>query len=159
MKEGRIVEARVTRMEHYGLYLTKGGDTILVLIPEIRWSRGLGHPANFTEIGDQHPVKILRYVEQYEHYIGSLKQVYPEANPLKDAGDGRFAPGRIFEGRVCQLVDYGCFVELSPGVAGLLHISSWEGRSFTVDDEVTVRIVSSSLEDSFCRIHLRLSAL
>ena len=124
-----IVEATVTRTEVYGIYLSHEQHDILVLIPEVSWTRVAGGScSNFTRVGDRHAVKILRYVPEKKTYLGSIRQANPEANPWREPLS--FDVETVWEGRVTHeiyrnertnIVLY--IVEIKEGVVGALKVT------------------------------------
>ena len=147
---GQIIEAAVTRLEHYGAWIESGGQVGLIVIPDISWSR-ISHPSDVLTVGQRVTVKVL-YVGADGKWRASLREVHPELNPWRDPSV--FAVGQEFTGPVVLVTDYGCFVELRPEVWGLLRREHWP-RTIEVGEQLQVRVVSMNAEDR--KVEVRLS--
>jgi small subunit ribosomal protein S1 len=126
LKEGLIVEGQVKNITEYGCFVDLGGIDGLLHITDMSWGR-IGHPSEMFQVGDRVRVKVLKFNEETERVSLGLKQI--QEDPWSHALD-RFPPGTRVAGKVVSLTDYGAFVELEPGIEGLVHISemSWTKR-------------------------------
>ena len=119
LSEGDIVEGKVMRFTDYGAFVDLGGIDGLLHISEISWGK-LRHPQEVLKIGDTVKVKILSMNAEKGKISLGLKQCTPE--PWSVIYDN-YQVGQIVTGKVVQIKDYGAFVELEPGLDGLVHIS------------------------------------
>ena len=116
---GDVVEGTVMRFTDYGAFVDIGGIDGLLHISEISWGK-LKHPQEVLSIGDKINVKILSMNEEKEKISLGLKQNTPEPWSVIDE---KYEVGQVIEGKVVQIKEYGAFVELEPGLDGLVHIS------------------------------------
>ena len=114
-----VVEGTVMRFTDYGAFVDIGGLDGLLHISEISWGK-LKHPQEVLAIGDKVNVKILSMNQEKNKISLGLKQITPE--PWTIITD-KYQVGNIVSGKVVQLKEYGAFVELEPGLDGLVHIS------------------------------------
>ena len=114
-----IVEGTVMRFTDYGAFIDLGGIDGLLHISEISWGK-LRHPQEVLQIGDKVMVKILSMNQEKGKISLGLKQTQPE--PWSVINE-KYQAGEIVEGKVVQIKEYGAFVELEPGLDGLVHIS------------------------------------
>jgi small subunit ribosomal protein S1 len=124
--EGAEVAGKVKNLADYGVFVDLGGIDGLLHITDLAWGR-VGHPSEVVQVGQEIRVKVLKHdVEKGRVSLG-LKQLTPD--PWEMVPRTYHAGDRI-TGRVVSLTDYGAFVELEPGVEGLIHISemSWSKR-------------------------------
>ncbi len=119
LSEGDIVEGKVMRFTDYGAFIDLGGIDGLLHISEISWGK-LKHPQEVLQIGDIVKVKILSMNAEKGKISLGLKQCTPE--PWSIIHD-KYEAGQIVKGKVVQIKEYGAFVELEPGLDGLVHIS------------------------------------
>jgi len=126
LKEGAIVPGTVKNLTPYGAFIDLGGIDGLLHITDISYRR-LGHPSEAVSSGDEVQVKVLKVDREKQRISLSMKHL--EADPWQDA-DKKYPAGERVRGRVTKLMDYGAFIELEPGVEGLIHISemSWTRR-------------------------------
>lgn len=114
-----VVEGTVMRFTDYGAFVDIGGIDGLLHISEISWGK-LKHPQEVLSIGDKINVKVLSMNEEKEKISLGLKQNTPEPWSIIDE---KYEIGQVIEGKVVQIKEYGAFVELEPGLDGLVHIS------------------------------------
>lgn len=132
---GDIVEGTVMRFTDYGAFVDIGGIDGLLHISEISWGK-LKHPKEVLEIGQKISVKILSMNEEKGKISLGLKQTIPEPWTVIDEN---YEVGQIVEGKVVQIKEYGCFVELEPGLDGLVHISEIKNeRVADINEELSV---------------------
>lgn len=138
-----IVEGTVMRFTDYGAFIDLGGLDGLLHISEISWGK-LKHPKEILQIGDTVRVKILAKNDENHKISLGLKQTMPE--PWAVIGE-KYEVGQEVTGKVVQIKDYGAFIELEPGLDGLVHISEVAhkrvdniGDELKVGQEVTAKI-------------------
>ena len=130
-----IVEGTVMRFTDYGAFVDIGGIDGLLHISEISWGK-LRHPQEVLKIGQKINVKILSMNEEKGKISLGLKQTTPE--PWSVINE-KYEVGQIVEGKVVQIKEYGAFVELEPGLDGLVHISEVaHKRVANIADELSV---------------------
>lgn len=117
--EGAIVEGIIKNITDYGLFIDLGGIDGLLHVTDISWGRITKPSENFNK-GDQITIKVLSFDRDKERVSLGLKQLTD--NPWESITD-KYPVGGIVEGKVVNLTDYGAFVELDPGVEGLIHVS------------------------------------
>ncbi|WP_237154340.1 30S ribosomal protein S1 [Oryzibacter oryziterrae] len=139
LEEGQIVDGVVKNITDYGAFVDLGGIDGLLHVTDIAWRR-INHPSEVLSIGQQVKVQIVR-VNQDTHRISlGMKQL--ESDPW-DAIEAKYPLGAKFTGRVTNITDYGAFVELEPGIEGLIHVSE---MSWTKKNVHPGKIVSTSQE-------------
>lgn len=119
ISEGNMVEGKVMRFTDYGAFVDIGGIDGLLHISEISWGK-INHPSDILKIGQKINVQILSIDKENEKISLGLKQTTSE--PWADV-DSKYKVGDIIEGKVVQIKEYGVFVEITPGMDGLVHIS------------------------------------
>ncbi len=126
LKEGQVVKGVVKNVVKYGAFIDLGGMDGLLHVSDMSWGR-IQHPSDLVKVGDEMAVMILKFDRQRERISLGLKQLHPD--PWSEAA-GRYQPGVKVKGRVVNVVDYGAFVEIEPGLEGLIHITemSWSGN-------------------------------
>lgn len=130
-----IVEGTVMRFTDYGAFIDLGGIDGLLHISEISWGK-LKHPQEVLQIGDRVKVKILSMNEEKGKISLGLKQTTPEPWSVIDVN---YHVGEIVAGKVVQIKEYGAFVELEPGLDGLVHISEVaHKRVGNIADELSI---------------------
>jgi small subunit ribosomal protein S1 len=124
--EGQIVDGVIKNITDYGAFIDLGGIDGLLHVTDMSWGR-VNHPSELFRVGDEIKVKVLRFDPESERVSLGLKQIQPD--PWRDAAM-RYPIGRRITGKVVSLTDYGAFVELEPGIEGLVHVSemSWTKR-------------------------------
>jgi len=126
LKEGDVVAGVVKNLTDYGAFVDLGGIDGLLHVSDMSHGR-VAHPSGVLQVGDEITVKVLKFDREKERISLGLKQVAPD--PWEHAVE-RFPLGTRVLGRVVSTTDYGAFVELEPGVEGLIHISemTWSRR-------------------------------
>ncbi len=137
LKEGQLIEGTVKNITDYGAFIDLGGIDGLLHITDMSWGR-VGHPSEVFSVGDRAGVVVLKYDRETGRISLGLKQ--KTADPWTSV-DSRYPVGTRVRGRVVSLTDYGAFVELEPGVEGLVHVSE---MSWTHEVRHPSRIVSVS---------------
>lgn len=121
LKEGLIVEGFVKNLTDYGAFIDLGGLDGLLHVTDISWGR-INTPSIFFKIGDKIKVKVLKFDSTHERVSLGIKQM--KDNPWKNVYTD-FTLNSKVSGKIVALTDYGCFVELSSGIEGLVHISEF----------------------------------
>ncbi|OQA38336.1 MAG: 30S ribosomal protein S1 [Acidobacteria bacterium ADurb.Bin340] len=123
LEEGKLVEGQVKNITEYGAFIDLGGVDGLLHITDMSWGR-LNHPSEMFQVGDKVEVAILKYDKDTERVSLGYKQKFPD--PWLSVEE-RYGPNASVKGKVVSITDYGAFVELEPGVEGLVHVSemSW----------------------------------
>lgn len=123
---GAELVGKVKNLTDYGAFVDLGGLDGLLHITDLSWGR-VGHPSEVVQVGQEIRVKVLKHDQEKGRVSLGLKQLTPDPWERVEA---TYHPGDRFLGRVVSLTDYGAFVELEPGVEGLVHISemSWSRR-------------------------------
>jgi len=119
LEVGSIVEGTVRRIADFGAFVDIGGVDGLVHVTDLSWGR-VHHPSDVVKVGDVINVKILNVDPEKERVSLSLKQTQPR--PWTVAAD-KYPVGSVVEGKVVRITTFGAFVELEPGLDGLVHIS------------------------------------
>jgi small subunit ribosomal protein S1 len=134
LKEGDIVQGEVRSLTDYGAFVDIGGADALLHVGEISW-RCVNKPSDVLSTGQQIEARIIKIDSDKRRVAISMKQLQP--HPW-DAVAEKFKAGERVRGTVTRLTDYGAFVELDPGIEGLIHISemSWAKRVRTASDVV-----------------------
>lgn len=117
--EGSIVEGIIKNITDYGIFIDLGGIDGLLHVTDISWGR-IAKPADVFHKGEKITVKVLSFDREKERVSLGLKQLHE--NPWEHIME-KYPVGALVEGKVVNLTDYGVFIELEPGVEGLVHIS------------------------------------
>ncbi|MBZ9731805.1 MULTISPECIES: 30S ribosomal protein S1 [unclassified Mesorhizobium] len=145
LEEGQVVEGVVKNITDYGAFVDLGGIDGLLHVTDMAWRR-VNHPTEILNIGQTVKVQIIR-INQETHRISlGMKQL--ESDPWSDIGT-KFPIGKKIKGTVTNITDYGAFVELEPGIEGLIHVSemSWTkknvhpGKILSTTQEVDVVVL------------------
>ncbi|HMM63254.1 MAG: 30S ribosomal protein S1 [Mesorhizobium sp.] len=145
LEEGQVVEGVVKNITDYGAFVDLGGIDGLLHVTDMAWRR-VNHPTEILSIGQTVKVQIIR-INQETHRISlGMKQL--ESDPWSDIGT-KFPIGKKIRGTVTNITDYGAFVELEPGIEGLIHVSemSWTkknvhpGKILSTSQEVDVVVL------------------
>jgi small subunit ribosomal protein S1 len=126
LAEGKVLRGVVKNITDYGAFIDLGGIDGLLHITDMSWGR-VGHPSELFKVNDEIDVVVLKYDQATERVSLGHKQLM--ADPWTTVMD-RFPAGVRVSGKVVSLTDYGAFIELEPGVEGLIHVSemSWSKR-------------------------------
>ena len=145
LAEGQTVKGVVKNLTDYGAFVDLGGVDGLLHITDMAWKR-VKHPSEIVNVGDEITVKVLKFDRERQRVSLGLKQLGedPWANIAT-----RFPVDSIIEGKVTNLTDYGCFVEIEEGVEGLVHVSEmdWTNKNIhpskvvSVGDTVKVKVL------------------
>ena len=145
LEEGAELTGTVKNLTDYGAFIDLGGIDGLLHITDISWKR-IRHPSELLKVGDEVKVKVLKYDRDKNRVSLGLKQLIDD--PWRDIGRRYPVTSRIF-GRITNITDYGCFVEIEPGIEGLVHMSeiNWTnknihpGKVVTQGQEVEVMVL------------------
>jgi len=145
LSEGQLIEGTVKNITDYGAFLDLGGIDGLLHITDISWGR-VGHPSDIFSIGDKVQVLVLKYDRETGRISLGVKQ--KSADPWTKVEEKYSERSRV-NGKVVSLTDYGAFVELEPGVEGLVHVSemSWThevrhpSKVVSVGDEIEAQVL------------------
>jgi len=139
LKEGQILEGVVKNITDYGAFVDLGGVDGLLHVTDIAWRR-VNHPTEVLSIGQSVKVQVIKVNQDTQRISLGMKQL--EADPWEGVG-AKYPVGAKLSGRVTNITDYGAFVELEPGVEGLVHVSE---MSWTKKNVHPGKIVSTSQE-------------
>ncbi len=139
LKEGMILDGVVKNITDYGAFVDLGGVDGLLHVTDIAWRR-INHPAEALTIGQAVRVQVIRFNSDTQRISLGMKQL--ETDPW-DGVTAKYPPGAKYSGRVTNITDYGAFVELEPGVEGLVHVSE---MSWTKKNAHPGKIVATSQE-------------
>jgi small subunit ribosomal protein S1 len=145
LQEGQTVKGVVKNLTDYGAFLDLGGIDGLLHITDMAWKR-VKHPSEVVEVGQELEVKVLKFDRERNRVSLGLKQLGED--PWVDIAR-RYPVGTRMFGKVTNIADYGCFVEIEEGVEGLVHVSEmdWTNRNVSpskvvaIGDEVEVMIL------------------
>ena len=126
LEEGKLLHGVVKNITDYGAFIDLGGIDGLLHVTDMSWGRA-AHPSDLFKVNDKVDVVVLKFDRTTERVSLGYKQLH--ADPWT-AVDEQYQPGQRVGGKVVSLTDYGAFVELKPGVEGLIHVSemSWSKR-------------------------------
>ena len=126
LSPGQIVDGVIKNLTDYGAFIDLGGIDGLLHVTDMSWGR-VNHPSELFHVGDEIKIKVLKFDPESERVSLGLKQIQPD--PWVDASV-RYPIGKRLQGKVVSLAEYGAFVELEPGIEGLIHVSemSWTKR-------------------------------
>src|SRR5205085_1459870 len=139
LKEGQILNGVVKNITDYGAFVDLGGVDGLLHVTDIAWRR-INHPSEALHIGQSVKVQVIRFNPETQRISLGMKQL--EADPWEGV-ELKYPASAKFKGRVTNITDYGAFVELEPGVEGLVHVSE---MSWTKKNVHPGKIVSTSQE-------------
>jgi len=145
LKEGQILNGVVKNITDYGAFVDLGGVDGLLHVTDIAWRR-INHPSEALHIGQSVKVQVIRFNAETQRISLGMKQL--EADPWEGV-ELKYPANARFRGRVTNITDYGAFVELEPGVEGLVHVSemSWTkknvhpGKIVSTSQEVEVQVL------------------
>ena len=139
LSEGQVLDGVVKNITDYGAFVDLGGVDGLLHVTDIAWKR-INHPSEALTIGQQVKVQVIRFNAETQRISLGMKQLM--SDPWDGAG-AKYPVGFKLKGRVTNITDYGAFVELEPGVEGLVHVSE---MSWTKKNVHPGKIVSTSQE-------------
>ncbi len=139
LQEGQVLQGVVKNITDYGAFVDLGGVDGLLHVTDISWKR-INHPSEALHVGQQLKVQVIRFNPETQRISLGMKQL--EADPWEGVA-AKYPVGAKFTGRVTNITDYGAFVELEPGIEGLVHVSE---MSWTKKNVHPGKIVSTSQE-------------
>ncbi|MCC6467203.1 MAG: 30S ribosomal protein S1 [Alphaproteobacteria bacterium] len=139
LKEGQVLQGVVKNITDYGAFVDLGGVDGLLHVTDIAWRR-INHPSDALNIGQNVTVQVIRFNPETQRISLGMKQL--EADPWEGVV-AKYPKNARFTGRVTNITDYGAFVELEPGIEGLVHVSE---MSWTKKNVHPGKIVSTSQE-------------
>ena len=145
LEEGQVIDGVVKNITDYGAFIDLGGIDGLLHVTDMAWRR-VNHPSEIVNVGDTVKVQIIRINPETQRISLGIKQL--EADPWEGIA-AKYPTGSRFKGTVTNITDYGAFVELEPGVEGLIHVSemSWTkknvhpGKIVSTSQEVEVQVL------------------
>jgi small subunit ribosomal protein S1 len=145
LTEGQVVDGVVKNITDYGAFVDLGGIDGLLHVTDISYKR-VNHPSEILNIGDTLKVQIVRINRETQRISLGMKQL--ESDPWEGA-TAKYPVDGVFQGRVTNITEYGAFVELEPGIEGLVHVSemSWTkknvppGKIVSTSQEVDVKVL------------------
>ncbi|HEX8534957.1 MAG TPA: 30S ribosomal protein S1, partial [Allosphingosinicella sp.] len=145
LAEGQVIEGVVKNITDYGAFVDLGGIDGLLHVTDLSYKR-VNHPSEMINIGDTVRVQIIRINRETQRISLGMKQL--ESDPWEGA-QAKYPVGGVFRGRVTNITEYGAFVELEPGIEGLVHVSemSWTkknvhpGKIVSTSQEVDVAVI------------------
>ena len=151
LEVGSVMEGRVKNITDFGVFVDLGGIDGLLHITDLSWGR-VNHPSEILQMNDAITVKVIEYDEERKRVSLGLKQLSP--HPWEDV-EIKFPIGNKVTGKVVSLTNYGCFIELEPGIEGLIHHSeiSWTkhiknpSEVYSMGDEIEAKVLSVDVDD------------
>ncbi len=148
---GAIMDGRVKNITDFGVFVDLGGIDGLLHITDLSWGR-VNHPSEIINLNDKITVKIIEYDQERKRVSLGLKQLTP--HPWEEV-ETKFPIDAIVKGKVVSLTNYGCFIELEPGIEGLIHHSeiSWTkhiknpSEVYSMGEEVNAKVLSIDSEE------------
>ncbi|MCH8867130.1 MAG: 30S ribosomal protein S1 [Proteobacteria bacterium] len=145
LQEGKTIKGIVKNLTDYGAFVDLGGIDGLLHITDMAWKR-VKHPSEVVNVGDEIDVKILKFDRERQRVSLGMKQLGDD--PWKDLARRYPQQTRMF-GKVTNIADYGCFVEIEDGVEGLVHVSEMDwtnknvnpSRVVSVGEEIEVMVI------------------
>ncbi|MBS1796017.1 MAG: 30S ribosomal protein S1 [Acidobacteria bacterium] len=159
IEQGYVVEGTIKNLTDYGAFVDIGGIDGLLHVTDMSWGR-LQNPADLFKVGDKVQVKILKLDKDKEKVSLGYKQLIPD--PWSSVVE-IYPVGKRLKGKISSVTEYGAFIELEPGVEGLVHVSemSWSKRSkspkqlFRSGEEVEVQVLGVDTEDRRISLGMR----
>lgn len=151
LEKGQVLEGTVKNLTDFGAFMDLGGVDGLLYITDISWGR-INHPSEVLSLNDQVNVVVLDFDENKKRISLGLKQLQPHPWEVLDES---IKENAVVKGKVVNIEDYGAFLEIAPGVEGLIHVSevSWSNQPvnareyFTLGHEMEAMIVTIDNED------------
>ena len=136
LQEGAVIKGVVKNLTDYGAFVDLGGIDGLLHITDMAWKR-VKHPSEVVNVGDEIDVRILKFDRERQRVSLGLKQL--GADPWQNIAR-RYPSGTRLFGKVTNIADYGCFVEIEEGVEGLVHVSEMDWTNKNVNPSKVVHI-------------------
>lgn len=159
IEQGYVIEGTIKNLTDYGAFVDIGGIDGLLHVTDMSWGR-LQNPSEMFKVGDTVQVKVLKLDKEKEKVSLGYKQLIPD--PWSSVVE-IYPVGARIKGKISSVADYGAFIELEPGVEGLVHVSemSWSKRSkspkqmFKPGEEVEVQVLGVDTEDRRISLGMR----
>ncbi len=159
LERGQILEGTVKNITSYGVFMDLGGVDGLIHITDLSWGR-INHPSEIVELDQKLQVVVLDFDEEKKRIALGLKQLQP--HPWESL-DPNLKEGDVVKGKVVAVTDFGAFVEIQPGVEGLIHVSemTWSTHPrnphefLKVGDEVEAKIIHLDREERRMSLSLK----
>jgi small subunit ribosomal protein S1 len=150
LEKGQVLEGVVKNITDFGAFMDLGGVDGLLYITDISWGR-INHPNEVLELNQKINVCVLEFDEEKKRISLGLKQLTPHPWEILDKG---ISEGSIVKGKIVNIEDYGAFLEINPGVEGLIHVSevTWSNQPvnardyFTLGQEFEAKVVTLERE-------------
>jgi small subunit ribosomal protein S1 len=136
LQEGQIVKGIVKNLTDYGVFVDLGGIDGLLHITDMAWKR-VKHPSEIVNVGDEIDVKVLKFDRERNRVSLGIKQLGQD--PWADLAR-RYPSGTRLFGKITNIADYGCFVEIEEGVEGLVHVSEMDWTNKNVNPSKVVHV-------------------
>ena len=136
LQEGNVIKGIVKNLTDYGAFVDLGGIDGLLHITDMAWKR-VKHPSEVVNVGDEIDVKILKFDRERQRVSLGIKQLGDD--PWHDLAR-RYPPSSRIFGKVTNIADYGCFVEIEEGVEGLVHVSEMDWTNKNVNPSKVVQV-------------------
>jgi small subunit ribosomal protein S1 len=136
LQEGAVVKGVVKNLTDYGAFVDLGGIDGLLHITDMAWKR-VKHPSEVVKVGDEIDVRILKFDRERQRVSLGIKQL--GADPWQNIAR-RYPPNTRLWGKVTNIADYGCFVEIEEGVEGLVHVSEMDWTNKNVNPAKVVHV-------------------
>ena len=136
LKEGDVVKGAVKNLTDYGAFVDLGGIDGLLHITDMAWKR-VKHPSEVVKVGDEINVRILKFDRERQRVSLGIKQL--GADPWQNIAR-RYPPNTRLFGKITNIADYGCFVEIEEGVEGLVHVSEMDWTNKNVNPAKVVQV-------------------
>ncbi len=151
LEKGQVLEGLVKNLTDFGAFLDLGGVDGLLYITDISWGR-ISHPSEVLKLNQKINVVVLDFDENKKRISLGLKQLQPHPWEVLDP---EIKEGSVVKGRIVNIEDYGAFLEIQPGVEGLIHVSevSWSNQPinareyFKINQEYEAKVVTIDRED------------
>ena len=151
IQTGSIMEGRVKNITDFGVFVDLGGIDGLLHITDLSWGR-INHPSEIIQINEEITVKVIEYDSERKRVSLGLKQLTP--HPW-DEVEIKYPIGSIVNGTIVSLTNYGAFIEIEPGVEGLIHVSeiSWTrhiknpSEEYSMGEKVEAKVISIDAEE------------
>lgn len=159
LEKGQVLEGVVKNITDFGAFMDLGGVDGLLYITDISWGR-INHPSEVLEINQKLNVVVLDFDENKKRISLGLKQLTP--HPWETLAED-LNEGAVVKGKIVNIEDYGAFLEIKPGVEGLIHVSevSWSSQPvnarefFTLGSEMEAKIVTIDRDDRKMSLSLK----
>ena len=148
---GDIIEGQVKNVTDFGVFIDLGGIDGLLHITDISWGR-VNHPSEVVTLDEKLTVKVIDFDEDKKRISLGLKQL--GTHPWENVNE-KYPIGSVVKGKIVSMTNYGAFIEIEPGVEGLIHVSeiSWTkhiknpSEQYNMGDEIEAQVLTIDIED------------